>query len=118
MSIKNDPPKPCACEPEPNCCCPVTAEEAQRLYDDLEDTAALFRALADETRLAILRQLRENGEVCACDLAACCKLAQPTVSHHLGILRRAGLVRTDKRGLWVYYTLDEAALAKLKELVP
>ncbi|MHB1295390.1 MAG: ArsR/SmtB family transcription factor [Anaerolineae bacterium] len=78
----------------------------------------LFRALADETRLAILRQLREQGEVCACEFLACCRLAQPTVSHHLGILRRAGLVKASKRGQWVYYSLDEARLTLLKSLVP
>ena len=99
--------------------CGATQEaETRRLYTDLEERAVLFRALADETRLAILRRLRERGEVCACDFLACCRLAQPTVSHHLQILRRAGLVKADKRGLWVYYTLDEEKLASLKGLIP
>jgi ArsR family transcriptional regulator, arsenate/arsenite/antimonite-responsive transcriptional repressor len=99
-------------------CCTAREDDAQRLYTDLEERALLFRALADETRLAILRQLREHGEVCACDFMACCRLAQPTVSHHLQILRRAGLVKADKRGLWVYYTLNEGKLASLKGLIP
>ena len=99
-------------------CCATQEAETRRLYTDLEETAVLFRALADETRLAILRQLREQGEACACDFLACCRLAQPTVSHHLQILRRAGLVKADKRGLWVYYTLNEEKLASLRGLIP
>lgn len=89
-----------------------------RRYADLEGTARLFKALGDETRLAILRQLRERGEVCACDLVACCELAQPTVSHHLKVLRKAGLVKAEKRGLWVYYALNEAQLEAARRLVP
>ncbi|MHB0859621.1 MAG: ArsR/SmtB family transcription factor [Anaerolineae bacterium] len=92
--------------------------DTELLYRDLEENATLFRALADETRLAILRQLREQGEVCACEFLACCRLAQPTVSHHLAVLRRAGLVKASKRGLWVYYTLDEEKLGALKRLIP
>jgi len=102
----------------PGACCATQEAETRRLYTDIEESATLFRALADETRLAILRQLRERGEVCACDFLACCRLAQPTVSHHLQILRRAGLVKADKRGLWVYYTLNEEKLASLKGLIP
>src|SRR5438874_11769879 len=71
----------------------------------LSESARLFKALGDETRLAILRQLRDQGEVCACDLVDCCHVAQPTVSHHLRVLREAGLVRGEKRGLWVYYRI-------------
>ena len=90
----------------------------ERRYPGLEEAAKLFKALADETRLAILRQLREQGEVCACDFLACCELAQPTVSHHLKVLRRAGLVHAEKRGLWVYYTLNDEKLQALKRQVP
>ena len=84
----------------------------------LEDAARLFRALGDETRLAILRQLRDQGEVCACDFRACCVLAQPTVSHHLKVLREAGLVLAEKRGLWVHYRLNPAAIDRVRALVP
>jgi len=89
-----------------------------RYYPDTEEAARLFRAIADETRLTILRQLRDEGEVCACEFRACCRLAQPTVSHHLRILREAGLVTGEKRGLWVHYRLNEAALARLRSLLP
>jgi ArsR family transcriptional regulator len=96
------------------CCAPVT----ERRYPGLEEAAQLFKALADETRLAILKQLREQREVCACDFLACCELAQPTVSHHLKVLREAGLVNAEKRGLWVYYSLNEEKLAALRGLLP
>ena len=51
---------------------------------------ALFQALADPTRLAIVRQLSEEGNVCACDFGSCCDVGQPTVSHHLKVLKDAG----------------------------
>lgn len=104
--------------PERDICCSAQGPEVHRLYADLGESARLFRALADETRLAILRQLRERGEMCACEFLACCRLAQPTVSHHLQILRRVGLVKTHKRGLRVYYSLNEEKLASLRGLIP
>lgn len=99
-------------------CCPAEDASCERRYPELEEAARLFRALGNETRLAILRQLRERGEVCACDFLACCDLAQPTVSHHLRVLREADLVNTEKRGLWVYYTLNEQKVAALRALLP
>ncbi|MHB1005699.1 MAG: ArsR/SmtB family transcription factor [Chloroflexota bacterium] len=90
----------------------------ERRYPDLEEAANLFKALADETRLSILRQLREQGEVCACDFVACCDVAQPTVSHHLKVLREAGLVVGDKRGLWVHYRLNSVKVRQLQSLLP
>lgn len=94
------------------------ADAIERRYPGLDRAARQFRALADETRLAILKQLRECDEVCACDFVACCALAQPTVSHHLKVLREAGLVETEKRGQWVYYRLNKPALDALRALLP
>ena len=99
-------------------CCSGDGGDAERRYPGLEAAARLFRVLADETRLAILKQLRDQGEVCACDFLACCDLAQPTVSHHLKVLREAGLVNAEKRGLWVHYSLNPAKLEHLKALLP
>lgn len=90
----------------------------ERYFEGLDRAARLFKALADETRLAILRQLRDQSEVCACDFVACCERAQPTVSHHLRVLREAGLVRAEKRGVWVYYTLAEEGVRELRALLP
>ncbi len=99
-------------------CCDTGEGEPERVYPDLAKTARLFHALADETRLAILRQLRERGEVNACDFVACCAVAQPTVSHHLKILRRAGLVIAERRGVCIYYRLNEQQVEELRGLVP
>ena len=79
--------------------------------------ARLLQALADPARLAIVRQLSAEGGTCACDLTVCIDLAQPTVSHHLKVLREAGLVRADRRGTWIYYSLAPEAIARLQRIV-
>ncbi len=99
-------------------CCSSGGTSQELRYPGLDEGAKLFKALADESRLAIIRQLAEQGEVCACDFLACCDLAQPTVSHHLKVLREAGLVNTEKRGLWVYYTLNREKLEVLRSWLP
>jgi DNA-binding transcriptional ArsR family regulator len=76
----------------------------------------LLQALADPTRLAILRQLSIEGPVCACDFTACCDVAQPTVSHHLKVLREAGWVDGERRGTWIWYTIRPEALARLARI--
>jgi ArsR family transcriptional regulator len=63
----------------------------------------LLAALADPARMEILRELAGSSEVCACDLTTCCDVRQPTVSHHLKVLRDAGAVRSERRGNRVYY---------------
>ena len=66
----------------------------------------LLQALADPVRLSILRLLASSpGSVCACDFTDCCTVSQPTVSHHLKVLREAGLVITERRGTYIYYDL-------------
>ena len=65
----------------------------------------LLTALADPTRLAIVRQLAADTETCACDFTASCDVGQPTVSHHLKVLREAGVVTSDRRGQWIFYRL-------------
>ena len=76
----------------------------------------LLQAAADPTRLAILRQLSACDEVCACDFTACCDVSQPTVSHHLKVLREAGWVDAERRGTWVYYRVRPEAVARLRQL--
>ena len=89
----------------------------------MTDTAFKLKALADPHRLTILNFLlepiqsccsRDEG-VCACDLEAFLGLSQPAVSHHMKSLVQAGFVRADKRGKWVYYDLEPAAFAALRE---
>jgi len=72
------------------------------------DTARLLKALADPTRLAMIWCLRRaEAPVCICDFTATFELGQPTISHHMGRLKAAGLVASEKRGLWVYYRLRD-----------
>ncbi|HJP88357.1 MAG TPA: metalloregulator ArsR/SmtB family transcription factor [Candidatus Limnocylindrales bacterium] len=65
----------------------------------------LLAALADPTRMEIVRELAGSPEVCACDFTSCCDVSQPTVSHHLRVLRDAGIVTSERRGNWVWYRL-------------
>jgi len=65
----------------------------------------IFQALASDARLCIVRELSEEGEKCVCDLVGCCGLGWSTVSHHLSILREAGVVADEKRGKQVFYRL-------------
>lgn len=65
----------------------------------------LLAALADPTRLEIMRELAGSSEVCACDFTSCCDVSQPTVSHHLRVLREAGAVLSERRGSWVFYRI-------------
>ena len=76
----------------------------------------LLQAVADPTRLAILRQLAVGDGVCACDFTACCDVAQPTVSHHLKVLRQAGWVRSERKANFIYYHLRPEALDRFRAL--
>ncbi len=76
----------------------------------------LLQAAADPTRLAILRQLSSQGAVCACDFTACCEVAQPTVSHHLKVLRESGWVSTERRGTWIWYAIRSEAVERFRQL--
>src|SRR3954451_3311133 len=75
--------------------------------------ARMFKAVGDPVRLRLLSMIASarTGEVCVCDLTADFELSGPTISHHLKVLREAGLVDSDRRGTWVYYRLIPAALA-------
>ena len=72
----------------------------------------LLQAAADPIRLNMLRQL-SFGPVCACDFAADAEVSQPTISHHLRVLREAGWVTTERRGTWIYYSLSTDAVKRL-----
>lgn len=84
------------------CCAPLVEEPLQR--DEANRLAEWYGVLADPTRLQLLSIISTTGEACAaCDLVEPLGVTQPTVSHHLRVLREAGLVESDKRGRWVYY---------------
>jgi ArsR family transcriptional regulator len=94
------------------CCGPDTPPLAEAERDAL---AAQFKALADPTRVAIVNRLAAADEVCVCDFVAALDLAQPTVSHHLKVLRDAGLVESSRRGTWAYYRLVPDAVGALRD---
>jgi ArsR family transcriptional regulator len=82
------------------------------------DLAEAFRLLADPIRLQILDVLSRNeGRVCVCDLEAAVQVKQPTVSHHLAILRRAGVVESERQGVWAYYFLNRERLQAMRRAV-
>src|SRR5207249_7237481 len=76
----------------------------------------LLRSLGHPTRLSIVRELTGGGEVCACDFTSCCDVSQPTVSHHLRILKEAGVVEAERRGTWIYYRIVPSAADRLRAL--
>jgi ArsR family transcriptional regulator, arsenate/arsenite/antimonite-responsive transcriptional repressor len=92
-------------------CCPEAAIHPA----DLSPEAGLFKALGDPARLTILATLaRSPDEVCVCDFTSGLELNQSTVSHHLKILKDAGLVTAVRRGTWGYYSLHPDAPARLE----
>lgn len=83
-----------------------------------EERAGLLRVLADPTRLTMLASLwKAEGPICICDFTAGLGLSQPTISHHMARLKRAGLVESEKRGIWVYYRLRPRIPATTRKLL-
>jgi ArsR family transcriptional regulator, arsenate/arsenite/antimonite-responsive transcriptional repressor len=93
-------------------CCGPEAEPLDR--PATEELATRFKALADPTRVAIINCLSAADEVCVCNLTETFDLSQPTISHHLKILRDAGLVESSPRGTWAYYRLVPEAITALR----
>ena len=82
------------------------------------ERSRLLKALADPTRLAMVWCLRRaDVPVCICDFTATFDLGQPTISHHMGKLRAAGLVESEKRGLWIYYRLRDDLAPAIVRLI-
>ncbi|WP_367039292.1 metalloregulator ArsR/SmtB family transcription factor [Streptomyces sp. Je 1-332] len=87
-------------------CCP-TLLSAPMGEEKAVELARVFKALGDPVRLRLLSIIasREGGEICVCDLTPAFDLSQPTISHHLKLLKQAGLIDSERRGTWVYYRL-------------
>jgi ArsR family transcriptional regulator, arsenate/arsenite/antimonite-responsive transcriptional repressor len=81
--------------------------------------AQVFKALADPVRLRLVSLIgaHQGGEACVCELTTAFNLTQPTISHHLKILREAGIIDSERRGTWVYYWLVPAALERMAVLL-
>jgi ArsR family transcriptional regulator, arsenate/arsenite/antimonite-responsive transcriptional repressor len=97
-------------------CCAALAKLRAK---DIAGYAPMFKALGDETRLNILGFLiAKGGALCVCHIEDHVKdLSQPTISHHLRLLREAGLVTAERKGTWIYYSINKAAKGCLAEFV-
>jgi ArsR family transcriptional regulator, arsenate/arsenite/antimonite-responsive transcriptional repressor len=94
------------------CCEPVVYPDVER--QQAERMAGIAKALADPVRLQLVDVLRRHaGKVCVCELVPLFDLSQPTVSHHLKVLREAGIVGSERRGLWAYYYVNPDSLEEL-----
>jgi ArsR family transcriptional regulator len=91
---------------------PINESEAPGL-------AQVFKALGDPVRLRLVSLIgaHEGGEMCVCELTEAFNLSQPTISHHLKILREAEIIGSQRRGTWVYYRLEPAALERMGALL-
>ena len=99
----------CAPAAQATCCEPVVYPDVERKH--AERMAQVAKALADPVRLQLVDVLRKHaGKVCVCELVPLFELSQPTVSHHLKVLREAGVVGSERRGLWAYYYVIPDAL--------
>ena len=94
------------------CCEPVVYPDIERR--EAERMASVAKALGDPIRLQLVDVLRQHaGKVCVCELVPLFELSQPTVSHHLKVLRQAGIVGSERRGLWAYYYVNPEAVEEL-----
>ena len=94
------------------CCEPVAYPDIER--EQAERMSAVAKALGDPIRIQLIDVLRKHaGKVCVCELVPLFDLSQPTVSHHLKVLRDAGIVGSERRGLWAYYYVDPDSLGEL-----
>jgi len=99
------------------CCTPLVREPLTEEWAG--DLARMFKALGDPVRLRLLSRVASSagGEACVCDLSAGFDVSQPTISHHLKVLRETGLLECERRGTWVYYWVVPTALARLSAVL-
>ncbi|MGH2954975.1 MAG: ArsR/SmtB family transcription factor [Solirubrobacterales bacterium] len=96
------------------CCEPVVYPEIER--EHAERMAAVAKALGDPIRMQLVDVLRQHaGKVCVCELVPLFDLSQPTVSHHLKVLREAGIVGSERAGLWAYYYVNDDAVQEISQ---
>lgn len=108
MSMKTRPVGLCCRPIDP---IPLPATQQRRIVE-------IFKALADPTRLDILRLVAaQDAPICACDVGARFHVSQPTISHHMKVLRDAGLITATRRGVWAYYAADTRGLAILRDSI-
>jgi ArsR family transcriptional regulator, arsenate/arsenite/antimonite-responsive transcriptional repressor len=95
------------------CCSPM--QPLRLSHAAAEELATVFKAIANPVRLQMLDILsRQDGQVCVCDIEGYFDLSQPTISHHLRVMRQAGLLDTEQRGTWVYYFVRPEKMEMLR----
>jgi ArsR family transcriptional regulator, arsenate/arsenite/antimonite-responsive transcriptional repressor len=95
------------------CCAPVVYPDIERTQ--AERMATIAKAIGDPIRMQLVDVLRKHaGKVCVCELVPLFDLSQPTVSHHLKVLRNAGIVGSERQGLWSYYYVNPDALEEVR----
>lgn len=99
-------------------CCAPDGLRAPIERSEAEQLAVLLKAIADPTRIQLISHINasSNAEACVCDLTDPLDLTQPTVSHHLKVLTDAGLINREKRGTWVWYTMNKERWQQLATL--
>jgi ArsR family transcriptional regulator, arsenate/arsenite/antimonite-responsive transcriptional repressor len=99
------------------CCAPLAYAPLSEA--EAGELAPLFKAIADPVRLRLLSMIacHEGGEACVCDLTTAFDLTAPTISHHLKVLKQAGLIGSERRGTWVYYWLNPGVLDRLSAIL-
>jgi ArsR family transcriptional regulator len=99
------------------CCTPLACQPLSEA--EAAELAPLFKAIADPVRLRLLSMIacHEDGEACVCDLTGAFDLTAPTISHHLKVLREAGLIASERRGTWIYYWINPGVLARLSAVL-
>jgi ArsR family transcriptional regulator, arsenate/arsenite/antimonite-responsive transcriptional repressor len=103
--------------PVVECCSPLVREPLSA--EQAVGLAAVFKAMGDPVRLRLLSLIasHDGGEACVCDLTGVFELSGPTISHHLRVLREAGLIAGERRGTWVYYRVLPDALRRVAALL-
>ena len=99
------------------CCSPLVREPLSG--EQAAELARFFKAMGDPVRLRLLSLIasHEGGEACVCDLSDVFELSGPTISHHLKVLREAGLISGERRGTWIYYRVHPEALGRLSAVL-
>ena len=103
--------------PTVGCCSPLVREPLDA--EQASELARVFKAMGDPVRLRLLSLIasREGGEACVCDLSEVFDLTGPTISHHLKVLREAGLINGERRGTWIYYRVRPEVLAQVSAVL-
>jgi len=98
-----------------SCCAPLSVNPLDTSQAAV--VAPMFKALGDPVRLRLMSMIASVDEACVCDLTSAFELSGPTISHHLKVLREAGLVSSDRRATWVWYRANPEALGQLSALL-